>query len=72
MNGGMSLLVYPAKDMAKVLIDVEIASVVLGDPHVIRGALPTPAEMVGLTRTVLAEAAASRLRPVVGQTFPLV
>lgn len=38
---------------------------------VIRGAPVTPAEMSGLTRSALAEAAAGRLRPVIGQTFPL-
>jgi NADPH:quinone reductase len=38
---------------------------------VTRGAPVTPADMVELVRTALAEAAAGRLRPVVGQTFPL-
>jgi NADPH:quinone reductase len=38
---------------------------------VIRGAPLEPAEMLELTGAALAEAAAGRLRPVVGQTFPL-
>jgi NADPH2:quinone reductase len=38
---------------------------------VIRGAHVTPEQMRELTRAALAEAAAGRLRPVIGQTFPL-
>jgi NADPH2:quinone reductase len=38
---------------------------------VVRGAPLSPADMVALTRAALAEAAAGRLRPVIGQTFPL-
>jgi NADPH2:quinone reductase len=38
---------------------------------VVRIARPTPEEAVQLTRTALTEAAAWRLRPVIGQTFPL-
>jgi NADPH2:quinone reductase len=38
---------------------------------VIRGARLDPAEMVELSRSAVAEAAAGRLRPVIGQTFPL-
>jgi NADPH2:quinone reductase len=38
---------------------------------VIRGPRVDPAEMVELSRRALAEAAAGRLRPVIGQTFPL-
>jgi NADPH2:quinone reductase len=38
---------------------------------VVRGARIDPAEMVELSRSALAEAAAGRLRPVIGQTFPL-
>ena len=38
---------------------------------VIRGSRVAPEEMLELTRAALAEAAAGRLRPVVGQTFPL-
>ncbi len=38
---------------------------------VVRGARPTPQESRELTEHALAEAAAGRLRPVVGQTFPL-
>ena len=37
----------------------------------IRGVPVSPAEAVGLTRAALAEAAAGRLRPVIGQRFPL-
>jgi NADPH:quinone reductase len=37
----------------------------------VRGAPVGPAEMGRLTRTALAEAAAGRLRPVIGQKFPL-
>ena len=38
---------------------------------VVRGAPPTPEDMQALTRSALAEAVAGRLRPVIGQTFPL-
>jgi NADPH:quinone reductase len=38
---------------------------------VVRGARLDPAEMVELSRSALAEAAAGRLRPVIGQRFPL-
>jgi NADPH2:quinone reductase len=38
---------------------------------VVRGARPSPEEMMELTRAALTEAAAGRLRPVIGQTFPL-
>jgi NADPH2:quinone reductase len=38
---------------------------------IVRIARPTPEETVELTRTALTEAAAGRLRPVIGQTFPL-
>jgi NADPH2:quinone reductase len=38
---------------------------------VIRGAPVTPEELRELTRAALAEAAAGRIRPVIGQTFPL-
>jgi NADPH2:quinone reductase len=38
---------------------------------VVRGAPPSPEDMQELTRSALAEAVAGRLRPVVGQTFPL-
>jgi NADPH:quinone reductase len=38
---------------------------------VVRGARPTPEEMRQLTKAALAEARAGRLRPVIGQTFPL-
>jgi NADPH2:quinone reductase len=38
---------------------------------VLRGARIDPAEMVELSRAALAEAAGGRLRPVIGQTFPL-
>jgi len=38
---------------------------------VVRGERPSPAEMLAATRSALAEAAAGRLRPVIGQTFPL-
>jgi NADPH2:quinone reductase len=38
---------------------------------VVRGARPTPEEMRELTKAALAEARAGRLRPVIGQTFPL-
>ena len=37
----------------------------------VRGARPTPEETAELTRSALAEAAAGRLRPVIGQTFSL-
>jgi NADPH2:quinone reductase len=37
----------------------------------IRGVPVSPAEAVGLTRAALTEAAAGRLRPVIGQRFPL-
>ena len=37
----------------------------------VRGARPTPEESSARTRAALAEAAAGRLRPVIGQTFPL-
>ncbi len=37
----------------------------------VRGARPSPEEMRARTITALAEAAAGRLRPVIGQTFPL-
>jgi NADPH:quinone reductase len=37
----------------------------------VQGIRPTPAEMIELTKAALAEAAAGRLRPVIGQTFPL-
>jgi NADPH2:quinone reductase len=38
---------------------------------IIRGAPVTPAQMRELTEAALGEAAAGRLRPVIGQTFPL-
>ncbi|HEY4027054.1 MAG TPA: zinc-binding dehydrogenase, partial [Candidatus Dormibacteraeota bacterium] len=38
---------------------------------VVRGVPVTPAEAVELARAALAEAAAGRLRPVIGQTYPL-
>jgi NADPH:quinone reductase len=38
---------------------------------VVRGAPLTPEDMQELTRSALAEAVAGRLRPVIGQTFPL-
>ncbi len=38
---------------------------------VVRGAPVAQADIVGLARTALAEMAADRLRPVIGQTFPL-
>jgi NADPH2:quinone reductase len=38
---------------------------------VIRGAQVSPEEMNALTKAALSEAAAGRLRPVIGQTFPL-
>jgi NADPH2:quinone reductase len=38
---------------------------------VVRGAPLTPEDMRELTRSALAEAVAGRLRPVIGQTFPL-
>jgi NADPH:quinone reductase len=38
---------------------------------VIRGVRPDPAELIELSRAALAEAAAGRLRPVIGQRFPL-
>jgi NADPH:quinone reductase len=38
---------------------------------VVRGARVDPAEMADLSRAALEEAAAGRLRPVIGQTFPL-
>jgi NADPH:quinone reductase len=38
---------------------------------VVRGGRPDPADQLALTRAALAEAAAGRLRPVIGQTFPL-
>lgn len=38
---------------------------------VVQTARPTPAEMLELTRAALAEAEAGRLRPVIGQRFPL-
>jgi NADPH2:quinone reductase len=41
------------------------------DISVIRGSRVAPEEMLQFTRAGLAEAAAGRLRPVVGQTFPL-
>jgi NADPH:quinone reductase len=41
------------------------------DITVIRGAGVTPENTLELTRSALAEAAAGRLRPIVGQTFPL-
>jgi NADPH2:quinone reductase len=37
----------------------------------LRGVRVDPAEMADLSRSALAEAAAGRLRPVIGQTFPL-
>jgi NADPH:quinone reductase len=39
--------------------------------RVVRGAGVAPGEMADLTRAALAEAVAGRLRPVIGQTFPL-
>ena len=39
--------------------------------HLIRSARPTPQELRELARAALAEAAAGRLHPLVGQTFPL-
>ncbi|HZV72335.1 MAG TPA: zinc-binding dehydrogenase [Conexibacter sp.] len=41
------------------------------DVAIVRGGPLAPAESLALTREALAEAAAGRLRPVVGQTFPL-
>src|SRR5262249_54295930 len=38
---------------------------------VVRGARATPDELRDLARAALAEAAAGRLRPLIGQTFPL-
>jgi NADPH:quinone reductase len=38
---------------------------------VVRATRPTPDEMRALTKAALAEAQAGRLRPVIGQTFPL-
>ena len=38
---------------------------------VLRGGPLSPAEMRELTQAALAEAASGRLRPVIGQTFPL-
>jgi len=38
---------------------------------VVHGARPTPEQMRELTKAALAEAQAGRLRPVIGQTFPL-
>ncbi len=38
---------------------------------VLRGARPTPEQMRAFTESALAEAAAGRLRPVIGQRFPL-
>jgi NADPH2:quinone reductase len=43
----------------------------VGEVKVVRGAGVTPENMLDLTRAALAEAAAGRLRPVIGQTFPL-
>jgi NADPH2:quinone reductase len=43
----------------------------VGDVTVVRGAGVTPENTLDLTRAALAEAAAGRLRPVVGQVFPL-
>jgi NADPH2:quinone reductase len=42
-----------------------------GDVTVLRGTGMTPDESLELTRAALAEATAGRLRPVIGQTFPL-
>jgi NADPH:quinone reductase len=39
--------------------------------HLIRSARPTPQELRELARAALAEAAAGRLHPLIGQTFPL-
>jgi NADPH:quinone reductase len=41
------------------------------DVTVVHGARPTPEQMRELTKAALAEAQAGRLRPVIGQTFPL-
>jgi NADPH2:quinone reductase len=37
----------------------------------LRGAAVSPDELLVLTRAALAEAAAGRVKPVIGQTFPL-
>src|ERR687883_543795 len=39
--------------------------------RLIRGGRPSPEELRELARAALAEAAAGRLRPLIGQTFPL-
>jgi NADPH:quinone reductase len=39
--------------------------------HLIRSARPTPQELRELARAALAETAAGRLHPLIGQTFPL-
>jgi NADPH:quinone reductase len=41
------------------------------EARLIRGGRPTPQELRALARAALAEAAAGRLQPLVGQTFPL-
>ncbi|WP_391530895.1 zinc-binding dehydrogenase, partial [Candidatus Frankia nodulisporulans] len=41
------------------------------DVTVIAGAAPTPAQLRALAARALAHAAAGRLRPIIGQTFPL-
>jgi NADPH2:quinone reductase len=43
----------------------------VGEVTVVRGAGVMPENTLDLTRAALAEAAAGRLRPIVGQTFPL-
>jgi NADPH2:quinone reductase len=50
-------------------IDEQLAAA--HDVALVRGARPTPAESAELTRAALMLAAQGRLRPVVGQTFPL-
>jgi NADPH:quinone reductase len=51
--------------------DVDVGEAARREVTVVRGVPAGPIEMAELTRAALAEAAAGRLRPVIGQTFPL-
>ena len=53
------------------LADVTLEQADAHGARLIRGGRPTPQELRDLARAALAEAAAGRLQPLVGQTFPL-
>ncbi len=69
LNAGGRFVPYGMASGAFAAIDADEAE--RRGISVVRGARPTPEESRALTEGALAEAVAGRLRPVVGQSFPL-